>query len=72
MRSRAAIGHARTIFALVTPNPFAGGLAADFELGCSRVQSPTLEEDEFGQLLSTIGRESGILMNVHSIPPASK
>ena len=69
LRPRAAIGHTGVTFGLITADPFTGSLAADFELGGRRVQSPALEEDAFGQLLSTIGGESGILMNVHSISP---
>jgi hypothetical protein len=57
------LGRNDTDIVPVNTGPVAGGLAADFELS-TRVQSPTLEEDEFGQFLSTKGCESGIVTNV--------
>ncbi len=69
MRSRAAVAQAAGSRALVTPYPFTGGLEADFELGCSRVQSQTLKENRLGQLLSTMQGKSGILVDVHSLTP---
>jgi hypothetical protein len=46
MRPRAAVTQAGGI-GLITAHPLAGGLGADFELGCSRVQSQPLE-NSFG------------------------
>ena len=69
MRARTAIAQASAALSLVTADPFAGGLGADFELGCSRVQSPTPQEYGLGQLLSTMRGKSGILVDVHSVSP---
>src|SRR5271167_4148194 len=54
---------------LKMPPPLGNGARTDFELGCSRVQSHTLQENGFGQSLSTARRKSGILVNVHSVAP---
>src|ERR1035438_1237349 len=67
--ARTAIAHAGSSLGLITADPLAGSLGADFELGCSRVQSHPLQHHGFGQSLSTARRKSGILVNVHSVAP---
>jgi hypothetical protein len=47
--------------------PLGSGFDADFELGCSRVQSHTLEQDFSSEFFSQNGSKSGILMDVHSV-----
>src|SRR5690348_12566654 len=57
-------GHA---LRLIAPHPFGGGLWTDAEGNRRRVPGNSLLQNHPGQRLSTTRRQSGILMNVHSI-----
>src|SRR5580658_2602955 len=52
---------------LVTTGPLGGGFGADVESRCSGFQRATPLNNHFRQLLSTMNRQSGILVIVHSI-----
>jgi len=67
MGTRTAIGQGMS--GLGAADPLGRGLGTELELGCSRVQGPTLETNQLGQSLSTMKRESGILVDVHSVSP---
>ena len=68
-RTRRPITEAVSALALVATRPLGGGLGADFELGCSRVQSHPPGQNSLSERLSTERRKSGILMDVHSMSP---
>jgi hypothetical protein len=69
MRARRTIEQACAALLPITAHPLGDGARTDFELGCSRVQSHTLEENFLSQRLSTEHRQSGILVDVHSAFP---
>src|SRR5665213_3324739 len=54
---------------LVTTGPLGRGLGADVESRCSGFQRRTPLHNHFRQLLSTMNRQSGILVIVHSVSP---
>ncbi len=68
-RTGRSILQAQTSLLLITPDPLGCGFGADFELGCSRVQSQRPGKNFIGQLPSQNGSESGILVEVHSMSP---
>ena len=68
-RAGRMVAETAAAFALVTAHPLGGGFGADFELGCSRVQSHLPHEYGLSERLSTERRKSGILMDVHSMSP---
>jgi hypothetical protein len=65
--ARAAIRQPAPAVATVTTGPLGRSARADFELGCSRVQSHPVDQDSLCQRLSTVNSKSCILVNVHSI-----
>src|SRR5579863_9403211 len=66
VRTRTAIQQASAAVRLKTAHPLGRSTRADFELGCSRVQSHSWSRSPSCQRLSTIQSKSGILMDVHS------
>jgi hypothetical protein len=69
LRARRTIAETAAALTLVPAHPLGSGLGADFELGRGRVQSHLPHEYSLSERLSTEGRKSGILMDVHSMSP---
>jgi len=66
-RPRAAVSKRFGSTLLVAADPFGRRLRADIEAGCSQLQRQALVQDSSSELPSTVKRQSGILMAVHSI-----
>ena len=69
MRPRAEVPQSCQPMGLISAYPLGGGLGAHVEAGRGQLQRASLQKNFSGQLLSTMNRQSGILVIVHSISP---
>ena len=68
MRTRGTIAQSGSPFALITANPLRYGFGSHAKAGCGTAEGQAAN-DGFDQRLSTAKRESGILVDVHSVCP---
>ena len=68
MRTRGAIAQSGSPFAPITANPLGCGFGSHAKAGCGTAKAQAAN-DGFDQSLSTAKRESGILVDVHSVCP---
>jgi hypothetical protein len=66
MGPRRAVAQSGRSFLEITANPLGGGFGSYMKAGSSTAQAYSPAND-FNQSLSTAQRESGILMDVHSV-----
>ncbi len=69
VRTRSSIAQPGTSQLTVAAHPFGRRPGADVEAGRGQLQRQALFHHSSGKLLSTMNRQSGILVIVHSIPP---
>jgi hypothetical protein len=68
MRARGTVAQSGNSFALITANPLGCGFGSHAKAGCGTAEGQAAN-DGFDQRLSTVKRESGILVDVHSVCP---
>jgi hypothetical protein len=67
MRARRAIAQSRHTALTEAADPLGGRLPAELELGRGRVQAQLPRQNSLGELLSTVNRESRMMVVVHSV-----
>src|ERR1700746_2059139 len=67
MRARRAIAQSRHTALPEAADPLGGRLPAELELGRGRVQAQLPRQNSLGELLSTVNRESRMMVVVHSV-----
>ena len=67
--TRSAVGQPGHALLPIPPHPLGRGLRCDVEAGRGQLQRHTLFKHFLGYLLSTMYRQSGILVVVHSVSP---
>jgi hypothetical protein len=66
MRTRGTVAQSGSSFALIAANPLGCGFRSDAKAGSGTAETQAAN-DGFDQRLSTAKRESGILVDVHSV-----